>query len=228
MAAAGALPHRSCEQVELADTETGFAQQESCTLQQAEARARLGDAKGAVAAYKRAVGEAASPDLALLQGLADVLAADARQQEAVDILSAQKPHQGVDDVDLQLLIGKVNMGASCPQPCMHASEDCLTGGCWGACRCTPSGRGMMHKHWQSTMGSSSSTPRTSGGMQPRACCCDGKARRAMLSGSLCKLAIMRRRRCAHWSTESLRLREGRSRLAIIRLIDEGPVSRHAP
>ena len=78
---------------------------------QAEARGKLGDAKGAVAAYKRAVGEVSLPDLALLQGLADALTADARQQEAIDFLSAQqpKPQTGVDAVDLQLLIGKVSV-----------------------------------------------------------------------------------------------------------------------
>ena len=76
---------------------------------QAEARGKLGDAKGAVAAYKRTVGEASSPDLALLQGLADALTADSRQQEAVDFLSAQQadPGTGVDAVDLRLLVGKV-------------------------------------------------------------------------------------------------------------------------
>ena len=63
-----------------------------------------------MAAYKRAVGEAPSPDLALLQGLADALTADGRQQEAIDFLSAQQAGAGtgVDAVDLRLLVGKVS------------------------------------------------------------------------------------------------------------------------
>lgn len=80
---------------------------------QAEGRMGLRDAKGAVAAYKRAVAEAEAPDLALLQGLTDALLSDARPQEAVELLTAQqralKPglEGGIDPIDLQLLIGKV-------------------------------------------------------------------------------------------------------------------------
>ena len=86
---------------------------------------KLGDAKGAVAAYKRAVGEAVSPDLALLQGLADALTADAREQEAVDFLSAQQPgsRAGLDVVDLQLLIGKVQQRMCFSRP-MAAFLEC--------------------------------------------------------------------------------------------------------
>ena len=92
---------------------------------QAEARGNLGDAKGAVAAYKRAVGEASSPDLALLQGLADALTADARQQEAVDFLSAQQAGAGtgVDAADLRLLVGKVTTGVTDLKP-VAADDNC--------------------------------------------------------------------------------------------------------
>ena len=75
----------------------------------------LGDAKRAVPAYKRAVAEADSPDLALLQGMADALVSDARPREAIELLTAQqrglKPgsEAGIDPTDLQLLIGKVTL-----------------------------------------------------------------------------------------------------------------------
>ena len=154
MAAAGAPPQWLYKQAATKDTRTWLTPFLHSAIQ-AEVRTGLGDAKGAVAAYKRAVGEASSPDLALLQGLADALAADARQQEAVDFLSAQQPTSGgtgVDDVDLQLLIGKVNPDVYSASPAA-ADEDCsLHESCWDAGRCTPSGCGMMRRRWQSTTG----------------------------------------------------------------------------
>jgi hypothetical protein len=93
----------------------------------------LRDAKGAVAAYKRAAAEAEAPDLALLQGLADALLSDARPQEAVELLTAQqralKPNLegGVDPIDLQLLIGKVARAPSWCCSGMHGRHACMRG-----------------------------------------------------------------------------------------------------
>ena len=79
---------------------------------QGEVRSGAGDFKGAVAAYKRAAAEAPEPDLALMQGLAEALLADGRQQEAATYLLEQRKlaeaGKGLDAVNLDLLLGRVS------------------------------------------------------------------------------------------------------------------------
>ncbi|EIE22110.1 hypothetical protein COCSUDRAFT_42503 [Coccomyxa subellipsoidea C-169] len=76
-----------------------------------EVRSGAGDFKGAVAAYKRAAAEAPEPDLTLMQGLAEALVADGRQQEAAAYLLEQRKlaesGKGLDAVNLDLLLGRV-------------------------------------------------------------------------------------------------------------------------
>ncbi len=79
---------------------------------QGEVRSGAGDFKGAVAAYKRAAAEAPEPDLTLMQGLAEALVADGRQQEAAAYLLEQRKlaesGKGLDAVNLDLLLGRVS------------------------------------------------------------------------------------------------------------------------
>lgn len=74
----------------------------------------MSDFKASAAAFKRAIAEAPAPDIGLLQGLSTALVSDGRQKEAVEYLLAERKalesssSQGIDQIDLNLLLGRVS------------------------------------------------------------------------------------------------------------------------